>query len=122
MKPCHSSNLGAICHSCASGMLIDGKAKGDFFIMPDPGKKSFVMVDGDGAYLTVDKVFYAFDRKEDAREGLLRLRRLADIPGAHIRKADAQELVAYVVSHPELKLIAIKEWRKENRHDKRGVS
>lgn len=108
-RECLATNLGPMCRPCwHSAVKSNSHAGARLSIPPKPGQKTFVVMEGREVYITIGGVLYAFDRRADA-EGLAAHLRKAHAPDAEVHEVDASLPMQYVLAHPELSLVGIKE-------------
>lgn len=108
-EECIFTNQGWMCrtcfHRCMKGEL---PFEGSLYTLPDPDLKVFVIMDQPGSYVTIAGTLYAFYRRQDADEILQQLRMSHAIFGAFVEEVEARFPLAYVLAHPELRLLGVK--------------
>jgi hypothetical protein len=105
-----TTNVGTMCRACFHRTL-NGEIPhaGPVYTMPEPGQRGFVVREKPGSFITVDGTLYLFYRREDAESLVEGLKMGYALFGAFTEEVDAQEPWAYVMAHPELRLIGVKE-------------
>lgn len=107
---CLETNIGPVCRPCFQAAMKAGGHEGvRLFTMPEPGQTVFTVMEKPGVYVTISGVLYAFERRQDAEEIIGGLRSGYGMPDAFVEEVDARKPWGYVMQHPELNLIGIKE-------------
>ena len=107
---CLNTSHGWMCRPCFQDALNVPQTQGTrLYTMPEPGQKVFVVMEPPNVFITVSGTLYAFERKQDADDLALGLRKAYGVHRAYVREVEATEALKYVLSRPELKLIGVKE-------------